>query len=414
MPSYPSALRRLIADDATRLIASISTLRAATIALRAVFILVLAIWLGPVELGVYGLVAAAITLTTGLYGIDFHAYTLREISQKELSDVAHRVRDQFALISVVYLFGSITLYLLHPLLRVSSDVAMVVILLAIGQHAALEFYRILLRLERTLTATILLFLRDAAWVPACAGLYFLGWEITLMPVLLCWLGGTVIAFTYGVASLRRILPIGHSAPIDTKWLIRGIGVGLRMLLATMVIRILFSVDRFFMGSQVSAEALGAYVFFASACGAVHALIETAIMPHFWPAMLEASKTGDLEARKRAQRRMAIASSVSAAAGGLISLAATYIATRLIGNSSYTDELWMLPFLAAAYSALILVNIPHYILYARGRDNAIVASSLIALAIFAVCVLLGQVQVPLALLIACASMLVTKSLFVRLG
>src|SRR5690348_2980494 len=84
-----------------------SLLRLASVGLRSALTLAMAVWLQPSELGVYALVAATLTLTTYLYGLDFQTFTMRELSTGDLAGARFLVRDQFAMLLAIYLIGSV-------------------------------------------------------------------------------------------------------------------------------------------------------------------------------------------------------------------------------------------------------------------------------------------------------------------
>ena len=68
-----------------------SALRLFSVTLRALMTLAMAVWLQPSELGVYAVVAATLTLTTYLYGLDFQSFSMRELSSADLAGARRRV-----------------------------------------------------------------------------------------------------------------------------------------------------------------------------------------------------------------------------------------------------------------------------------------------------------------------------------
>jgi O-antigen/teichoic acid export membrane protein len=394
-----------------------SALRAATIGIKAVLIIALAVWLDPADLGAYGLIAATITLTTYLYGLDFYTFTLREISAGNLGAVRYQIRDQFLLFGAIYGLGTMVLLLLLPRLSLDPALAAMATAIAVLQHASLEFYRVLVRIERTLEASICFLIRDAAWVPACLALWLARGDISLLEVLMFWLAGSAASVGFAIWSLSRLLPLAPAPPVDLVWLGRGVRTGLRMLPGTLSLRALFTVDRMILAVLAPPQVLGAYVFFVSLCAAAQALFETGILPFFWPRLLEAARQGNAPARATAERQLARVCLVGAPAIALASVAAGVVLAGLLPNPAYEQNLELLFFVAAAYMLMTLSNAPHYGLYADGRDIAIVISNALAFAAFlAVAGLLALagsgLAVPLALVLACLLLALLKRFMAR--
>lgn len=395
-----------------------SSLRAATIGIKAVLVIALAVWLGPGQLGIYGLIAATITLTTYLYGLDFYTFTLREISTDNLDQVADRVRDQFLLFACIYGVGTVILAAILKGFGLDGTLIVLTAAIAVLQHATLELYRILIRIECTIAASIGLFLRDAAWVPGCLLIWVFRGEISLQEVLLSWLAGSCVSVAYCGWSLVRILPRAPSRSIDLAWLRRGVATGLRMLVGTLSIRGLFTVDRMILALLAPPEVLGVYVFYTSLCLSFTTLFDTGVLPYFWPRLLEAARRADPVARDATQRTLSRVCMIGAPilAGAAVVLGIGF--ANMLPDDSYLNNLDLLFYVAAANMLLLLSNAPHYRLYADNRDTAIVASNASAFASFLVlCGLLVLVDqpmaVPLALVTACGLLAVVKFALLRL-
>ena len=143
-----------------------SLLRLASVSLRALLTLAMAVWLQPAELGIYAIIAATLTLTTYIYGLDFQSFTMRELSTKDLAGAKVRLRDQFLLLLVIYALGSAILVAVLRQFGLPQHLVALILPMAVLQHASLELYRIFARLGRPIPGTIVLLLRDAAWAPA--------------------------------------------------------------------------------------------------------------------------------------------------------------------------------------------------------------------------------------------------------
>ena len=109
--------------------------------------------------------------------------------------------------------------------------------------------------------------------------------------------------------------------------------------------------------------------------------------------------------------------MGAVGGGLLMAVGLTGLAWLLPHPAYWANLHLLYFIVAAYGFLSLANIPHYRLYAAHCDALIVAADVAALLTFlgltAVLMTYDKTNaVPLALALACASLLVIKWLIAR--
>lgn len=396
-----------------------SIVRLTSVGLRALLTLSMAVWLQPSELGLYAIVAATLTLTTYFYGLDFQTFSMRELSTSDLAGARFRVRDQFTMLLIIYVIGSAITAVLLRQFGLAPGLIALVVPMAVVQHAALEFYRILTRLGRTVGGTVVLLIRDAAWVPVCLLMKVFTGELSLRGVLVFWLAGSVTSVMYGGGLLFKWLPDSERRSIDLAWLAAGLRTGLRMLAGTLSLIALFNVDRMIFSKLASPDELGAYAFFAMGCSSLQGLFETAILPSFWSPLLQAKKEGNDLAYLSAERQLDRACLIGAVAGGAVTAIGITVLTWFLPNPAYAENRRLLYYLVGAYSLLTLSNIPHYRLYAARRDSLIVTANLTAFVTFIVLIPLlinfdRLTAVPMALVVACATLFAVKRIMARLA
>lgn len=105
--------------------------------------------------------------------------------------------------------------------------------------------------------------------------------------------------------------------------------------------------------------------------------------------------------------------VCAAVSGVLLLGVDHL-LAWIGKSIYVQHRAMLPWILLASTMACLAYVPHYGLYARGQDRAIVAASVAALLLFPIFVMAFRplwpaLSVPLAMCGAQATHLLLKAL-----
>ncbi len=383
-----------------------SLVRLFSVGLRAILTLAMAVWLEPSELGLYAVVAATLTLTVYFYGLDFQAYTMRELSISDLAGARHRVRDQFALLVLVYAVGSVVLAAILMCLKLTPAFVGIIVPMAVLQHASMEFYRVLNRLGRPVAGTTVLLIRDSAWVPLCLAIKLVTGHLLLVHVLVFWLVGSVASATYGALLLMKWLPRSERRPVDLAWLASGLRTGLRMLIGTLSGIALFTVDRMIFATLATPDELGAYAFFALGCTSLQGLFESAVLPSFWAPMLQAKTDGDEVAYRRAERNLARVCLIATAALVLLSVSILSALTFVLPHPAYAANRHLLYLITAAYALLTLANIPHYRLYAAKLDTSIVTAKVSAFVLFlaltAVLVTVARpIAVPCALALSCA-------------
>jgi hypothetical protein len=343
---------------------------------------------------------------------------MRELSTSDLAGARFRIRDQFAMLLLIYTAGSAIAALLLRQFGLQPHLIALIVPMAVLQHGSLELYRILTRLGRPVAGTIVLLIRDAAWVPICLLLKLLTGDLSLVSVLVLWLAGSAASVVYGAALLTGWLPTSARRSIDVAWLAVGLRTGLRMLVGTLSLVALFNVDRMIFAKLESPDQLGAYAFFAMGCSSVQGLFETAVLPSFWSPLLQAKKEGDELAYRHAEQKLGRACLVGGVIGGAITAGGITILTWFLPHPTYAANVRLLYYIAAAYSLLTFANIPHYRLYAARRDSLIVTANGTAFVTFLVLIPLlinfdRSTAVPMALALACATLFALKGIMARL-
>ncbi len=388
-------------------------LRGLTIGTRSLLVIALAAWLEPKELGYFGLITAIVSMTNYIFGLDFYTFVVRDISLADVSGVRCKLRDQFLLHGLLYVAAAGVLWHLLPTMGQSRNVSLLVILVAILQHATLELYRILVRLHRVIAASLAFFVRDAGWIPLCLLHWWITGTIDLEAILGFWLLGSVACIAYSLWDLGRATPKCADNHVDWQRLRLGLQTGLRMLPGTLSLRAFFSVDRMILAVLVLPDTLGAYVFYTGLCLSFHGLFESGVLPYFWPPLLEAQKRGDRAAVRRAQRKLNRICWFAPIGVAAAAWSVGFLASRALSNPVYAENLDLLSILVFAYALLGGSNAPHYALYSKGLDWQIVVSQVVGLVIFVAAVgmvslLDPRLAVPVGLVIASGAILLIKA------
>lgn len=370
-------------------------LRGGAIAIKSAMMVALAAFLPAASVGDYGLLAAAIQLSSYVYGLELHFFTQRELSLAELPLVRSRLKGQFSIYSGAYLIGSGVLWAVLRHLGLPAELLLHAVVIAVLQHAGVELYRVLVRLQRPVEASVLLFLRDASWALPCLSLWWSLGEPALSDLTWSWLGGAGLGVVYALLVLRKLLPPPNGEVIDWSWLRRGLRVGLTSLPGSLSMRGIFTLDRMLLAGFVSKEQLGAYVFFAGLATALAGLFESGILVSFNAQVLEAVKRGDREAAQRAFARVRAICFWVPSGFAVLGAAIGWGMSLSLANPAYLDNLIYLPFVFLAQLFFSYSHAWNIWLYAERRDRSIILTNMTAFAVMlALCLLVAPLVSPL--------------------
>ncbi|MFN4211028.1 MAG: lipopolysaccharide biosynthesis protein [Devosia sp.] len=390
-------------------------LRGGTLAAKFGLLAVLAILLPPEDVGYYGLLTATIGWTMYLVGWEFYTFSMRDIIARGSSDIRQIVRDQSVLYGLTYLLVSPIVLLVFATGILPVHYAFWFALLLVLEHLGLEIGRTLLALSRPLLAGFMLFLRGGAWCIVVAGALAVFPSLRHLDfVFACWTAGSTAGLVVGLASLWRMSGEQAFGAISWRWIARGLGVALPMMLASLAVRGIFTIDRFWVEAIGGAGVLGAYVLFVGVATAVLSFVDAGIVDFAYPRVIRAARSGAAADFSREMRRLGW--SVGAAVL-LLSLVCWLGFTLFIGflpNPIYAQNAGLLPPIILAIAFYGISTVPHVGLYAHGRDLIIVASQLVGLAVFVLTMVtaqsaMGVAVVPVALLAAFGVILLWKSL-----
>jgi hypothetical protein len=137
-------------------------LRGLTLATKFALLLVLAIYLDPADVGIYGLFTASLGWLVYLVGWDFYAFSVREIAGSGKDLLSASIANQAALYFATYIPIVIFIMLAYEYEAKYTEYALVFIALFVCEHLGLELGRIFVAIGRPLLASFILFLRGAS------------------------------------------------------------------------------------------------------------------------------------------------------------------------------------------------------------------------------------------------------------
>ena len=394
-------------------------LRGMTLVSKFLLIISLAAFLEPKELGLYGLLTATISFAIYPLGFDFYTYTTRELIKRDRSEWGGLLRDQGVLHLVLYALVMPLLLLVFSMELLPWHLVGWFFALLVVEHLNQELMRLLVAMSQQLAASWVLFLRSGAWAIAITVWLFLDPEVRkLEVVLLSWTLGGLLALTVAALRLAQLNLAGWLGRVNWHWMISGVKVALPFLASTLAIRAVFTIDRYWFGALQGLEVLGAYVLFMGIANALLSFLDAGVFAFSYPNLIAAHDRDAPEVFRAGLFRMLWQTLLLTALFVFISLLVIKPVLLLLDKPFYTSQISLFPWVLVAIMLYAIGMVPHYGLYAQGRDKHIILSHLGAVAVFIPVTALLAVKTPdkavlLGLIITFSVLLIWKTwAFVR--
>lgn len=220
-------------------------LRGITLASKFLLIFFLAKFLEPKELGLYGLLVVTVSYALYLLGLDFYTFTTREILKRERDEWGSLLKDQGALSVILYAIFLPLLSLIFVKGLLPWNIAGWFFVLLVLEHLTQEISRLLITISEQLLASVMLFLRSGIWAVIVTAIMLLRSDTRdLNMVLGAWTLGSFSALVLGAYRLKQLNISGWEKSIDWQWIGKGLKIAVPLLVATLTLRGLFTVDRY--------------------------------------------------------------------------------------------------------------------------------------------------------------------------
>lgn len=381
------------------------SLRASTLLGKFLLVFFLARFLAPGDVGLYGLLAATVGYALFVVGLDFYTYSTRELLKYQPTAWGGYLKAHAALCLILYaILAPIVVVLFWagwmPWFLLSWFFALLML-----EHVNQEIGRLLIAIGQPMSASIILFFRSGLWAVLITVLMFLDprWR-TLECVLQAWVLGAAVGGIIGVWRLYG-LGIGQwRSAIDWTWVRRGVAIATPLVIATLSLRGLFTLDRYWFQALVDLNTLGVYVLFAGICNALISFLDAGVFAFIYPALIKSFHAQDPAAFVSGMRKLFFQTIVLSVGFVVCALVVIHPLLVWLDKPLYLDHLYLFPWILAGAVLYALGMIPHYALYAQSLDKPIIRSHIISLVIFVLATAalspwLGGLAVPIGLCIA---------------
>ena len=261
-------------------------LRACTLGARFVFVFFLAKFLDAKAVGYYGLFTATVGYFLYLVGLDFYTYTTREILKAQHEQRGQMLKGQASLSALLYIVVVPLAVWMLPQAQWPSELLLWFFPILVLEHLNQEISRLLIALSEQITASLILFMRQGSWALAIVGLMAVNANMRhLQAVMACWLTAGLIAALLGVHKVKHLGMGGWRLPVNWVWVRKGASVSLSFLLATLALRGVQTIDRYWVQSLSNTETVGAYVLFLSIAGTLMVFLDAGVFAFAYPELI---------------------------------------------------------------------------------------------------------------------------------
>ncbi|WP_213663079.1 lipopolysaccharide biosynthesis protein [Stutzerimonas stutzeri] len=364
-------------------------LRSGTLLCKFLLVFFLARFLPPEDLGVFGLIVAAIGYSFFLIGFEFYTYSSRELLGVDKGKWLPIIRDQWIFFAISYsLFAPLALLAFGVYFSSWKYVEWFLVLLLL-EHTAQELNRLLVVMNEQFMASFVLFLRNGAWaIVAILLMSYVEGARRLDVVFLSWSIGAVAACVLGMSKILQLDKSTWDRKVDWRWIFRGVKIAFPLLIASLAVRGLFTFDRYWVEAAAGLDILGAYVLFIGIAFSIVSFLDAGVIAFLYPRIVFAAKERNEQRFEKNMKELAITLVLATAAMTALSLLFSPFVLGWIGKDVYIDNLYLLKWLLLAVAIYAASLVPHVGLYAKHCDKAILYSQALGLLVFFVGCFIG--------------------------
>jgi O-antigen/teichoic acid export membrane protein len=353
-------------------------LRGVTLAAKFAFLVYAGRHLAVSDMAVFGLMSSTVGIAVTVLGVEFYAFSTREILAKGTGERAPLLRDQL----VLYVFG----YLL--LLPAAIPVFVSGVLdwryagwfyaLAILEHLAQETARLYNTLFRPVFSTLLFFVRSSAWSLVVLALAWRRPELMTVDMIFgAWTAGVAIAVVWGLYELKGLgWRRAWWARPDWAWMRRGLIVAVPFMVSALSYRVIELGNRYIIHFLLTDIAVGVYSFYSTLANVIPAVIGAAVSSIVVPRIVQGYQVGDLDAYRRELRRLTVGTVLLVAAAVPAVFVGVVALQQYLDRPEYASELATCLVLLISTATAAIAQVPAVGLYARHDDWSLLKAVLV--------------------------------------
>ena len=358
------------------------SLRGLTLLSRVFLFLFLAKYFEVEQVGLIGLIMASISLSVYAVGFDFYTFTTRELLRYNYSKWGTFLKSQCMLHIVLY-------FLMFPLLSILFifkilpwSIFFLFFLILFLDHITVELSRLLITSNNQISSSIVIFFRSGFWcIVVSLLMIFLEEFREIEYILLSWVCSLVFSLVVGLIFLSKINIGGWSKSFNYKWIIKGLKIAIPLLISTLIIRTIFTIDRYWIEFLLGSEILGVYVLFIGFATSIITFMDAGVFSFSYPALVRSHNLKNKKKFNKEAQKLKKNTIILSLIAILVALIVIKPILNFVDKSIYNENIFIFYWLLVTILIYNLSMIPHYLLYAQRHDKTIVNSHFTALIIF---------------------------------
>lgn len=388
-------------------------LRVSTLIGKFLLIFFLAKNLNPEDVGLYGLLAATVSYFLFVIGLDFYTYSTRDILKYKKEEWGRYLKSQ--ILFFIFMYGLVLplALLIFVFELLPWEMVYWFYCILILEHISQELNRFLVVISEQLTASVVLFFRSGLWCfVVIAWMYVDDNSKSIESVLILWSVGAIIGIAIGLYRCYRIKIKGWQEKADWNWVVKGLKISVPLLIGTLFLRGIYTVDRYWFEILVSREALGAYVLFIGICNALMSFLDAGVFVYSYPSLIRKYNDGDEKGFSKEMRILTKNVLLISFVFILGSFFAIPLVISWLNNHFYEQYEYLYWMLLVSTVIFSISMIPHYGLYSKGKDRPIIFSHAFGFVVFVISTFLISFvdeisAVPMGLVLSFSFILLAK-------
>jgi len=325
---------------------------------------------------------ATISYSMYFLGFEFFTYSTRKIISYNRSKWGFALKNQISLHIALYIIFIPLITIMIVLGVIPQIILGWFIILLILEHISQELVRVLIAVSDQLAASWVLFLRQGLWSCMAAILVIFFPEFrSLEFVFSFWALGAALSVMLGVHKLFRLNISIWKNQISWNWISKGLKTSSLFLVSTLIIRGMFTFDRFIMESLTNLQELGAYVFYMNMSVGLVSILDAGVFVFSYPLLIKAHNSKDSKKFSKEIFKLIWQCSAISAIYFFTVYVSIDIMLSEIENVVYSEYKVILPIVMLSTFLFCAGMIPQYGLYAQGKDKHIFIGHFFGLVLF---------------------------------
>ncbi len=345
-------------------------LRGASLAAKLVLTLYMGRYLSLADMGVYGLVFAAVMIGTGVLGARLDFVVARDLVGASTEKAFRMMRDQAFFYGINYLFFAIIALAVVWAGVVPAGIAAAVFGIAVMESLAQACGTNMISMGHPLLSTFQFFVRSGLWgfVAVGLGLWRPEWR-SVEFILLVWGAGAASGVLLSLwfwrdAPWRRVVRL----PVDRDWLKASLRRSFPVWLGTVGAITASSMDRFTVSLYLDLDKVGIVTFYSSFALALLSLIHSGFFAFSYPRLISFHRNGDRQGFSAEAGRTGLEVATFVFVSAVVLGFALPACAGIFGKPELAAEAYTFWLMLAAVWVRGNADTFYYMLYARGRDK----------------------------------------------